>query len=210
MEEITDKLESDSNGKEHTLNLTQTAKPSRKWSSPPIPSMCQNWDKDEASLSTWHLHHPYSLSSSSSFMVPKDIGHHSLPRCTVSALLSIKCPVMCKVRIMEGKDSVENKGFAFVTFRSAEIASKAIDELNNTEFKVKAVYVKNLQKNVTQDQLKKLFEHHGKITKSGSAPRKIWTGEVISGGFQESILANIEVVCQILHILSFPMLQNGK
>lgn len=30
---------------------------------------------------------------------------------------------------------------------------------------VKAVYVKNLPKNVTQEQLKKLFERHGKITK---------------------------------------------
>lgn len=30
---------------------------------------------------------------------------------------------------------------------------------------VKAVYVKNLPKNITQDQLKELFEHHGKITK---------------------------------------------
>ncbi|KAM4084263.1 hypothetical protein ACJW30_08G120700 [Castanea mollissima] len=29
-------------------------------------------------------------------------------------------------------------------------------------------------------------------------------------GFQESLLANMEVVCQILHILSFPMVQNGK
>ena len=66
--------------KKHTPNPTQTAKPSRKWSSPPIPSMCQNWGKDEASLSTCHLHHPYSLSSSSSFMVPKDTRYHSLPR----------------------------------------------------------------------------------------------------------------------------------
>ena len=41
-----------------------------------------------------------------------------------------------QVRIMKGKDSGENKGFAFVTFRSAELASKAIDELNSTEFKV--------------------------------------------------------------------------
>ncbi|KAF3946288.1 hypothetical protein CMV_027433 [Castanea mollissima] len=31
--------------------------------------------------------------------------------------------------------SGENKGFAFVTFRSAELASQAIEELNNTEFK---------------------------------------------------------------------------
>lgn len=37
---------------------------------------------------------------------------------------------------MKGKDSSENKGFGFVTFRNAELASKAIDELNNTEFKV--------------------------------------------------------------------------
>ncbi|KAF3947292.1 hypothetical protein CMV_026555 [Castanea mollissima] len=39
------------------------AKASRKkQSSPPTPSMCQNWD--EASCSTRYLHHPYSLSSS--------------------------------------------------------------------------------------------------------------------------------------------------
>ena len=37
---------------------------------------------------------------------------------------------------MKGKDSSENKGFAFVTFRSVELASKAIDELNSAEFKV--------------------------------------------------------------------------
>ncbi|KAF3948215.1 hypothetical protein CMV_025763 [Castanea mollissima] len=42
-----------------------------------------------------------------------------------------------EVRIMKGKDSGENKGFAFVTFRSAELASQAIEELNNTEFKLR-------------------------------------------------------------------------
>ncbi|XP_044482200.1 heterogeneous nuclear ribonucleoprotein Q-like [Mangifera indica] len=182
-----------------------------------------------------------------------------------------------EVRIMKGKDSSENKGFAFVTFRNVELATKAIDELNNAEFKgkkircstsqakhrlfigniprnwgledlrkvvseigpgvagvelvkdmknssnnrgfafieyhnhacaeysrqkmmnskfklgsnaptvswadprnadsssasqVKAVYVKHLPKNVTQDQLKKLFEHHGKITKVVLPPAK--------------------------------------
>ncbi|XP_050370978.1 heterogeneous nuclear ribonucleoprotein Q-like [Argentina anserina] len=175
-----------------------------------------------------------------------------------------------EVRIMKGKDLGDSMGFAFVTFRNMEMASTAIDELNNTEFKgkrikcstskakhrlfignvprswgeedlrqvvmkvgpgvtgvelvkdvkntsnnrgfafidyhnhacadysrqkmmdskfkldtnaptvswadpknaessaasqVKAVYVKNLPKTVTQEQLKKLFEHHGKITK---------------------------------------------
>ncbi|TKY67062.1 RNA-binding protein 46 [Spatholobus suberectus] len=178
---------------------------------------------------------------------------------------------------MKGKDSSENKGFGFVTFRNVELASKAIEELNNAEFKgkkikcstsqakhrlfignvprswgeedlrkvvtqigpgvtgvelvkdmkntknnrgfafidyynhacaeysrqkmmsptfklddnaptvswadpknadssaasqVKAVYVKNLPKNVTQEQLKKLFERHGKITKVVLPPAK--------------------------------------
>lgn len=182
-----------------------------------------------------------------------------------------------EVRIMKGKDSSENKGFAFVTFRNVDLASKAIDKLNNTEFKgkkircstsqakyrlfigniprnwgsedlqkvvsevgpgvtgvelvkdmknssnnrgfafieyhnhkcaeysrqkmtnpnfklgtnaptvswadprnvdssgasqVKAVYVKNLPRNVTQDQLKKLFDHHGRITKVVVPPAK--------------------------------------
>ncbi|XP_050209337.1 heterogeneous nuclear ribonucleoprotein Q-like [Mercurialis annua] len=181
-----------------------------------------------------------------------------------------------EVRIMKGKDSNENKRFAFVTFRNVDLASKAIDDLNNAEFKgrkikcstaqakyrlflanipkswededlrkvvakvgpgitalqlvkdmktnnnkgfafidyyntacaeyarqrmgnsdfklgdntpavswaepknadsssasqVKAIYVKNLPKNVTQDQLKKLFEHHGKILKIVLPPAK--------------------------------------
>lgn len=37
---------------------------------------------------------------------------------------------------MKGKDSTQNKGYAFVTFRNKELASKAIKELNNTELKV--------------------------------------------------------------------------
>lgn len=38
--------------------------------------------------------------------------------------------------MMKGKDSSENKGYAFVTFRTKELAAKAIKDLNNTEFKV--------------------------------------------------------------------------
>lgn len=181
-----------------------------------------------------------------------------------------------EVRIMKGKDSNENKGYAFVIFKGKELASKAIRDLNNTELKgrklkcsasqaknklfigniprnwgeddmkkvvsrvgpgvvlvellkdqqnssrnrgfafieyynhacaeysrqrmsnsnfklddnaptvswadpksgessssqVKAVYVKNLPKDVTQDQLKELFEHHGDITKVVLPPAK--------------------------------------
>lgn len=37
---------------------------------------------------------------------------------------------------------------------------------------VKALYVKNLPKDITQDRLKRLFEHHGKITKVVVPPAK--------------------------------------
>ncbi|KAK7244888.1 hypothetical protein RIF29_39717 [Crotalaria pallida] len=182
-----------------------------------------------------------------------------------------------EVRIMKGKESGETKGYAFVTFKTKELASKAIEKLNNAEFKgkklkcstaqaknklfignvprnwtledmrkvvagigpgvisvellkdtqssgrnrgyafieyynhacaeysrqkmsdskfkldsnaptvswadprnsessassqVKAVYVKNLPENITQDRLKELFEHHGKITKVVIPPAK--------------------------------------
>lgn len=42
---------------------------------------------------------------------------------------------------MKGKDSGEAKGYAFVTFRSKELASKAIEKLNNSELKVNALLV---------------------------------------------------------------------
>lgn len=42
---------------------------------------------------------------------------------------------------MKAKDSTENKGYAFVTFKTKELASKAIEELNNTEFKVDILHV---------------------------------------------------------------------
>lgn len=180
-----------------------------------------------------------------------------------------------EVRMMKGKDSSENKGYAFVTFRTRELAATAIEKLNNTEFKgkrikcsasqakhrlflgniprswseddlkkavleigpgvtsvdlmkdpqnssrnrgfafiefynhacaeyarkkmsvpkfkldsnaptvswadpksgdsssqIKSVYVKNLPKDVSQDQLKKLFEHHGEISKVVLPPAK--------------------------------------
>uniref|UniRef100_A0A6N2LG74 RRM domain-containing protein n=1 Tax=Salix viminalis TaxID=40686 RepID=A0A6N2LG74_SALVM len=80
----------------------------------------------------------------------------------------------------------ENKGVGF----------KAIEELNNTEFKIincllamskklgeenmkKAVkktgqgsYEKNLPEDITQDCLRQLFEHHGKVTKVVLPPAK--------------------------------------
>ncbi|XP_012441648.1 heterogeneous nuclear ribonucleoprotein Q isoform X2 [Gossypium raimondii] len=182
-----------------------------------------------------------------------------------------------EVRIMKAKDLGEGNGYAFVTFRSKELASKAIERLNYSEFKgkkikcstsqaknklfignvprnwgeevmrrvvtdvgpgvgciellkdpmnpsrnrgfvfieyynhacaeysrqkmlkptfklddnaptvswadprnaessattqVKSLYVKNLPRDITQDRLKELFEHHGKITKVVVPPAK--------------------------------------
>ncbi|CAN1772147.1 Heterogeneous nuclear ribonucleoprotein Q [Linum perenne] len=124
-----------------------------------------------------------------------------------------------EVRIMKGKESGEGKGYAFVTFRTKELATRAMKDLNNSDFKgkkvkcsasqanhrlfignvprtwgeedmkkvarkigpgvisvdmlkVKAIYVKNLPKDITQDQLKQLFEHHGKIIKVVLPPAK--------------------------------------
>lgn len=37
---------------------------------------------------------------------------------------------------------------------------------------VKAIYVKNLPRDITQDRLRELFEHHGKITKVAVPPAK--------------------------------------
>ena len=37
---------------------------------------------------------------------------------------------------MKGKDSGEAKGYAFVTFTSKDLASKAIEKLNYSELKV--------------------------------------------------------------------------
>ncbi|GMI87799.1 hypothetical protein HRI_002449200 [Hibiscus trionum] len=98
--------------------------------------------------------------------IPNDVSQEDLKGFCESA------GEVTEVRTMKAKDSSENKGFAFVTFRSVELASKAVDKLNNVEFKVKALYVKNLPKNITQDQLMKLFEHHGKITRVVLPPAK--------------------------------------
>lgn len=37
---------------------------------------------------------------------------------------------------MKGKESGEAKGYAFVTFKTKELASEAMEKLNNSEFKV--------------------------------------------------------------------------
>lgn len=77
-----------------------------------------------------------------------------------------------EVRMMKGKDSSENKGYAFVTFRTKELASKAIKDLNNTEFKGKKIkcsssqakqrlFIGNVPRNWVVDDLKKTVTNVG-------------------------------------------------
>ena len=40
---------------------------------------------------------------------------------------------------MREKDSGDGKGYAFVTFRSKDLAAEAIDNLNNTVFRVSSL-----------------------------------------------------------------------
>lgn len=45
-------------------------------------------------------------------------------------------------------------------------------DISHLFVQVKAIYVKNLPKDITQDRLRQLFEHHGKITKVAVPPAK--------------------------------------
>lgn len=97
--------------------------------------------------------------------------------------------------LKETKNSDRNRGFAFIEYYNHACAEYSWQKMSNPKFKlddnaptvkwaepknaessaasqVKAVYVKNLPENITQDRLKELFEHHGKITKVVLPPAK--------------------------------------
>ncbi|KAL2345239.1 hypothetical protein Fmac_006524 [Flemingia macrophylla] len=77
-----------------------------------------------------------------------------------------------EVRIMKGKESNGAKGYAFVTFKTKEWASKAIEELNKSEFKGKRIkcsasqakhklFIGNVPKSWTKQDMKKVVEGIG-------------------------------------------------
>uniref|UniRef100_A0A5B6ZDM4 RRM domain-containing protein n=1 Tax=Davidia involucrata TaxID=16924 RepID=A0A5B6ZDM4_DAVIN len=97
--------------------------------------------------------------------------------------------------LKDPQNSSRNRGFAFIEYYNHACAEYSRQKMSNPKFKlddnaptvswadpknaessaasqVKAVYVKNLPKNITQDQLRDLFEHHGKITKVILPPAK--------------------------------------
>ncbi|XP_048230662.1 heterogeneous nuclear ribonucleoprotein Q [Ricinus communis] len=77
-----------------------------------------------------------------------------------------------EIRLMKDKDTGESKGFAFVAFRSKEVAQKAIEEIHSKEFKGKTLrcslsetknrlFVGNVPKNWTEDEFRKVVEEVG-------------------------------------------------
>ncbi|CAN1309491.1 Heterogeneous nuclear ribonucleoprotein Q [Linum perenne] len=77
-----------------------------------------------------------------------------------------------EIRLVKDKDTGESKGFAFVSFKSKEVAQKAIDELHNKQFRGKTLrcslsetknrlFVGNIPKNLTEDQFRTVIEEVG-------------------------------------------------
>ncbi|XP_010527560.1 PREDICTED: heterogeneous nuclear ribonucleoprotein R [Tarenaya hassleriana] len=87
-----------------------------------------------------------------------------------------------------------NRGFAFIEYYNHACAEYAKQKMSDPRFKlddnaptvswaesrngestasqVKALYIKNLPRDITQERLKALFEHHGRITKVAIPPAK--------------------------------------
>ncbi|XP_078447170.1 RNA-binding (RRM/RBD/RNP motifs) family protein [Wolffia australiana] len=77
-----------------------------------------------------------------------------------------------EVRIMKEKDSAENRGYAFVTYRSKELALKAIKDLSGTELNGKKVkvsasqvkhrlFIGNVPRHWSEDDLKREVKNVG-------------------------------------------------
>jgi heterogeneous nuclear ribonucleoprotein R len=50
---------------------------------------------------------------------------------------------MFQIRLMKDKDTGESKGFAFVAFKSKEVARKATEELRSKDYKVVIIWCSN-------------------------------------------------------------------
>lgn len=104
-------------------------------------------------------------------------------------------PGVLKIDLIKDPRTDRNRGYGFVEYYNNACAEYSRQKMSTPNFKldtnaptvswadpkngdsastsqVKSVYVKNLPKNVTQGQLKKLFEHHGEITKIVLPPSK--------------------------------------
>uniref|UniRef100_A0ACD6A0Y0 Uncharacterized protein n=3 Tax=Avena sativa TaxID=4498 RepID=A0ACD6A0Y0_AVESA len=107
-------------------------------------------------------------------------------------------PGVLKVTLIKDPRTDRNRGYGFVEYYNSACAEYSRQKMSTPNFKldtnsptiswadvknsdsasassaskVTSVYVKNLPKNVTEEQLEKLFEHHGEITKVFLPPSK--------------------------------------
>ncbi|KAG4394234.1 hypothetical protein AAZX31_03G239400 [Glycine max] len=77
-----------------------------------------------------------------------------------------------EVRLMKDRDTGEHKGYAFVAFKTKEVAQKAIEEIHSKEFKGKTLrcslsetkhrlFIGNVPKTWTEDDFRKVVEGVG-------------------------------------------------
>ncbi|XP_004494860.1 heterogeneous nuclear ribonucleoprotein Q [Cicer arietinum] len=98
-----------------------------------------------------------------------------LPRDTCEDDLRELCEPMgdiVEVRLMKDRDTGESKGYAFVAFKTKEVAQKAIDDLHSKEFKGKTLrcslsetkhrlFIGNVPKTWSEDEFRKVVEGVG-------------------------------------------------
>ncbi|KAG9151784.1 hypothetical protein Leryth_002066 [Lithospermum erythrorhizon] len=77
-----------------------------------------------------------------------------------------------EIRVMKNKETGESKGFAFVAFKTKDVAQKAIEELHNKDFKGKTLrcslsetkyrlFIGNVPKSWTDDEFRKVVNETG-------------------------------------------------
>ncbi|KAA8520793.1 hypothetical protein F0562_014935 [Nyssa sinensis] len=77
-----------------------------------------------------------------------------------------------EIRLMKNRDTGENKGFAFIAFKTKEVAQQVIEELHNKEFKGRTLrcslseakhrlFIGNVPKSWTDEEFRKVIEETG-------------------------------------------------
>ncbi|XP_076928922.1 heterogeneous nuclear ribonucleoprotein Q-like isoform X1 [Bidens hawaiensis] len=98
-----------------------------------------------------------------------------LPRDVAEEDLSELCEPfgdVVEVRLVRNRDTNESKGFAFVAFKSKDVAQKAIEELHDKDFKGRTLrcslseskyrlFIGNVPKTLTEDEFRKIIEETG-------------------------------------------------
>lgn len=123
--------------------------------------------------------------------IPKSWGENDIKK-----VVSKIGPGVSNIELLKDpQNSDRNRGFVFVEYYNHACAEYSREKMSKPKFKiegkaptvswadpknaessassqVKAIYIKNLPKNITDDKLKEVFEHHGEITKVVLPPAK--------------------------------------